>query len=141
VLLDTLAMDDIGALSSPSRDRLAGHTVNGVAFAHCDAGVHNTLGLLEVARAPEMPVSCGRGNIQGRPAPDGWRKSTDALYGAQVQGERRAVTPGSRTAGQPSPLPREIVVVALGPLTNLAGHSGRAVAGERIKRSSSWAGR
>ena len=129
VLLDTdMAMDDIGALfyllQHPAID-LRAITVNGVAFAHCDAGVHNTLGLLEVARAPEIPVSCGREEPYpgGRPAPDGWRKSADALYGAQVRtGERHAdQRPAAKLlANTIAAAPGEIVVVALGPLTNLA---------------------
>ena len=64
VLFDTdMGMDDISALlyllQHPAVD-LRAITVNGVAFAHCDGGVHNVLGLLEVARAPEIPVACGR---------------------------------------------------------------------------------
>lgn len=129
VVLDTdMAMDDIAALlyllQHPAVEVRA-ITVNGVAFAHCDAGVRNALGLLEMAHAPTVPVSCGREEPfpGGRPAPDDWRRSADNLYGAQVR-------PGGRTA-DPRPaaelladaiaaLPDEIVVVALGPLTNLA---------------------
>ena len=129
VLLDTdMAMDDIGALfyllQHPAID-LRAITVNGVAFTHCDAGVHNTLGLLEVARAPETPVACGREEPYsgGRPAPDEWRKSADTLYGAQVRtGERHAdQRPAAELlASTITAAPGEIVVVALGPLTNLA---------------------
>jgi pyrimidine-specific ribonucleoside hydrolase len=129
VVLDAdMAMDDIGALFYLARHPgidLRAITVNGVAFAHCDGGVRNALGLLEVAGAPEIPVSCGREEAYpgGTPAPDDWRKSADNLYGAQVR------TGGRVADGRPAAelladtirtTPGEIVVVAIGPLTNLA---------------------
>lgn len=129
VLLDAdMAMDDIGALfyliQHPAVD-LRAITVNGVAFAHCDAGVRNALGLLEVARAPEIPVSCGRDEAfpGGTPAPDEWRASADNLYGAQVMTRGRTADPrpaAELLADTIRAAPGEIVVVAIGPLTNLA---------------------
>lgn len=129
VLLDAdMAMDDIGALffllQHPDVD-LRAITVNGVAFAHCDGGVHNTLGLLEVAQAPEIPVSCGRDEAfpGGHPAPDGWRESADKLYGAQVRtgGREEDARPAAELlADTIRAAPGEIIVIAIGPLTNLA---------------------
>jgi len=129
VLLDAdMAMDDIGALfyllQHPAVD-LRAITVNGVAFAHCDGGVRNALGLLEVARAPEIPVSCGRDEAfpGGHPAPDEWRESADNLYGAQVRtgGREEDARPAAELlADTIRAAPGEIVVVAIGPLTNLA---------------------
>ena len=123
-----MAMDDVSALlyllQHPAVE-LRAITVNGVAFAHCDGGVRAALGLLEVARAPEIPVACGRDEAYpgGRPAPDAWRKSADALYGAQARNGGRQVD--ARSASQLltdtiTAAPGEIVVIALGPLTNLA---------------------
>lgn len=129
ILLDVdMAMDDITALfyllQHPTVD-LRAITVNGVAFAHCDAGVRNTLGLLELARAPEIPVACGRDESYpgGTPAPAEWRTSADNLYGAQVMSRGR--TPDERTAAELladtiRAAPGGLVVIALGPLTNLA---------------------
>jgi pyrimidine-specific ribonucleoside hydrolase len=129
VVVDTdMGMDDISALlyllQHPAVD-LRAITVNGVAFAHCGPGVHNVLGLLEVARAPEIPVSCGREEPYpgGRPAPDGWRKGADNLYGGQVRTGNRVTDP--RPAAELlvdtiASAPGDIVIVALGPLTNLA---------------------
>lgn len=129
VILDTdMAMDDIPALlyllQHPGVDVRA-ITVNGVAFAHCNGGVRNALGLLEVARAPVVPVACGREQPfpGGTPAPHDWRASADKLYGAQVRtGDRTAdARPAAELlADTVSAAPGEIVIVALGPLTNLA---------------------
>ena len=129
VLFDTdMGMDDISALlyllQHPAVD-LRAITVNGVAFAHCDGGVHNVLGLLEVARAPEIPVACGREQAYpgGHPAPDDWRKSADNLYGAQVATGGRAedARPAAELLAHTiAAAPGEIVIIALGPLTNLA---------------------
>jgi len=129
VVLDVdMAMDDVSALlyllQHPAVD-LRAITVNGVAFARCDGGVRATLGLLEVARAPDIPVACGREEAYpgGRPAPDAWRNSADALYGAQVTTGGRQADPrpaAALLADTIAAAPGEIVVIALGPLTNLA---------------------
>ena len=129
IVLDSdMAMDDLGAvlflLQHPAVD-LRAITVNGVAFAHCDGGVRAALGLLEVARAPQVPVACGREEAfpGGTPAPDAWRKSADDLYGAQVTtGQRQADDrPAARLLAETvAAAPGQIVVVAIGPLTNLA---------------------
>jgi inosine-uridine nucleoside N-ribohydrolase len=129
VLLDAdMAMDDIGALffllQHPAVD-LRAITVNGVAFAHCDPGVRNTLGMLEVARAPQIPVSCGREDAYpgGHPAPAAWRKSADNLYGARVTTGERQPDPRPAAvllADTVNAAPGAIVVLAIGPLTNLA---------------------
>lgn len=129
VILDTdMAMDDIAALlfllQHPAVD-LRAITVNGVAFAHCEDGVRNALGLLEMAGAPEIPVSCGREEPfpGGTPAPDDWRRAADNLHGGQVRTGSRV--PDSRPAAELlantiRTAAGEIVVVAIGPLTNLA---------------------
>ncbi|HEY1408418.1 MAG TPA: nucleoside hydrolase [Promineifilum sp.] len=123
-----MAMDDIGALfyltQHPAID-LRAVTVNGVAFAHCQGGVHNTLGLLELAGAPDVPVSCGRDESYpgGTPAPDDWRASADNLYGGQVLTRDRVADPrpaAELLADTIRAAPGEVVVLAVGPLTNLA---------------------
>jgi len=129
VLLDVdMAMDDVSALlyllQHPAVE-LRAITVNGVAFAHCDGGVRNALGLLEMAHAPEIPVACGREDSYpgGTPAPEDWRKSADNLYGAQVMTRDRvadARPAAELLADTIQAEPGKIVVVALGPLTNLA---------------------
>ncbi|MBP6016908.1 MAG: nucleoside hydrolase [Candidatus Promineofilum sp.] len=129
VLFDTdMGMDDISALlfllQHPAVD-LRAITVNGVAFVHCEDGVHNVLGLLNLATAPEIPVSCGREQPfpGGRPAPDEWRKGADNLYGAQVTtgGRKEDERPAAELlADTIAAAPDEITIIALGPLTNLA---------------------
>lgn len=129
ILLDAdMAMDDITALfyllQHPAVE-LRAITVNGVAFAHCDGGVRAALGLLEVARAPEIPVACGRDEAYpgGRPAPDTWRKSADNSYGASVTTGDRRTDPrpaAELLAHTIAGAPGEVVVIAIGPLTNLA---------------------
>lgn len=129
ILFDAdMAMDDITALfyllQHPAVD-LQAITINGVAFARCDGGVRNTLGLLEIAGAPDVPVSCGREEAYpgGTPAPDSWRDGADALYGGQVLLRERAPDPRPAAelfADTVRAAPGEIVVLAVGPLTNLA---------------------
>jgi pyrimidine-specific ribonucleoside hydrolase len=87
--------------------------------------VRNALGLLEVSRAPHIPVTCGHEESfpGGHPAPDEWRASADKLYGAQVRtGDRRAdERPAAELlADTIAAAPGQVVVVAIGPLTNLA---------------------
>ncbi len=123
-----MAMDDITALfyllQHPAVD-LRAITINGVAFAHCGGGVHNALGLLELAGAPDIPVACGREKAYpgGTPAPEAWRENSDKLYGAAVRTGSRIEDPRPAAelfADTIREAPGEIVVLAIGPLTNLA---------------------
>ncbi|MEZ4517441.1 MAG: nucleoside hydrolase [Chloroflexota bacterium] len=129
ILVDTdMAMDDITALlyllQHPATD-LRAITVNGVAHAHCDSGVRNALGLLELTNAPAIPVSCGRETAypSGVPAPESWRRNADNLYGASVRTGDRARDPRPAAVLLRDTIreaPGEVTILAIGPLTNLA---------------------
>jgi inosine-uridine nucleoside N-ribohydrolase len=128
ILVDTdVAADDIVALAFLVRApniKLAGITVSGTGEAHCSAGASLVLEVLDRLDAPDVPVACGRETpLKGSHAfPDGWRQAVDAGSGLQLTKSDRGLD--SRTAVQlTSDLADEIdglVVVTLGPLTNLA---------------------
>ncbi len=128
IILDVdMGIDDMLAIlhltSHPNVD-IRAITVAGTGLAHCDAGVSNALGLVELNDQKDIPVTCGRETpLDGNHVfPADWRQSADDASGVEI----------SHT-GKPSPLsaPELIVnilqtandrisIVALGPLTNIA---------------------
>lgn len=98
-------------------------TFSGTGIAHCPAAAENASALLERLDAPDIPVACGRttplaGNNE---APPMWRSAADTLGGVELPAPR----PLSEldAAGLLTDTIRkdnEVVIVALGPLTNLA---------------------
>jgi len=128
IILDVdMGLDDMLAIlyltSHPNVD-IRAITVAGTGLAHCDSGVSNTLGLVELGGQKDIPVTCGRETpMQGNHVfPTDWRRDADDASGVEI----------SHT-GKPSPLsaPELIVnilqsasdrisIVAVGPLTNIA---------------------
>ena len=80
-------------------------------------------GLFEAAHAPEIPVACGRAEAFPAATPPSTTGASADNYGAQVttggrkEDERSAAEPLADTIAA---APGEIVIIALGPLTNLA---------------------
>lgn len=100
-------------------------TVVGTGLAHCEPGVRNTHGLLELAGYADIPVSCGGEEpLDAEHAfPASWRTATDRLWGLGLPLNDRQPDPrpapellAELLASQEQPIP----VLALGPLTNLA---------------------
>lgn len=99
-------------------------TMSGTGIAHCPQGAENAKAMLEMVGAPEIPVACGRAApLQGfNTAPTDWRKGADSLGGMDLP------EPGPLSElGSPELLaqtiaasPEKVVLVALGPLTNIA---------------------
>jgi pyrimidine-specific ribonucleoside hydrolase len=128
VLVDTdLSADDIMALlyllQRPDLDVRA-ITVSGTGHVHCAAGVANALGLVALAGHDPIPVACGSEAPlgAGHAFPADWRAAADAGYGlALASGE----TPVDGTAvdmltAAMLAAPEPLLVLTLGPLTNLA---------------------
>ena len=128
IILDVdMGLDDMLAIlylaSHPNVD-IRAITVSGTGLAHCDAGVSNALGLVELSDQKDVPVTCGRETpLEGNHVfPADWRQSADDASGVEIS-----------YTGEPSPLsaPELIVnilqsssnrisIVAVGPLTNIA---------------------
>ncbi len=100
-------------------------TVTGTGEAHCGPGTRNALGLLALAGDADVPVACGREvPLEGdHTFPTTWRENVDSLMGLSLpQNENPSsrqtavelLTSVIRTA------PQRVVLVTLGPLTNVA---------------------
>lgn len=100
-------------------------TVTGSGEAHCDAGVQNALGLINLAQHLPIPVACGPETpLQGDHAfPQDWRDFVDGLAG---QALTQSVNPGEGTDAVKLltqtllSSPEKTSVLILGPLTNVA---------------------
>lgn len=99
-------------------------TVSGTGLVHCEEGVDQVLGVLDLLESAEIPVACGPDSpIEGFNAfPTSWRLAADQGYGLDLSHTR---TPSERSAPEvigdiiaESPIP--VVVYADGPQTNLA---------------------
>lgn len=108
----------------PNVDLLA-VSLAGTGEAHCDPGVHNTLGLLELANHPEVPVACGReAPLEGNNSFPAWlRDQADAMAGLDLPANTNPPFEGTAvelliTTIQASSQP--VTLVTLGPLTNVA---------------------
>lgn len=128
VLLDVdMAHEDMFSalflLSHPNVDVRA-ITVSGTGEAHCEPGVRNALGLVEVSGKKDIPVACGRetplaGNHE---FPAEWRQAADNAYGVAIPkgGAASSLSASDliidilRNAEEP------ITILAVGPLTNIA---------------------
>ena len=128
MLFDTdVAPDDLVALafllSAPGVDLVA-ITVSGTGEAHCPDGVEVVLRVLERLSAPDIPVACGRETpLAGSHAfPEVWRAGVD-------QGSQLDLPPTDRIAADATAAELiarlaaedpDLVILATGPLTNLA---------------------
>jgi pyrimidine-specific ribonucleoside hydrolase len=99
--------------------------VTGAGEAHCEPGVRNALGLLELAGYRGIPVSCGRETpLRGNHAfPTEWRTGVDSLMGLNLPPR----APSASTPLAPELLasaidsaPEKVTLLTLGPLTNVA---------------------
>jgi inosine-uridine nucleoside N-ribohydrolase len=100
-------------------------TVSGTGEAHCAPGVRHALDLAAFANRALIPVACGRDTpLQGQHTfPTSWREDVDRLLGltlpdATTTGAQQSAVEVLTTAIGTSP--HKVVVVTLGPLTNLA---------------------
>ena len=129
VILDTdLAFDDMLAvlylLSRPDVNVQA-ITLTGTGITRCDAGIRNLRAILETVERTNIPIACGRETpLQGNHAfPKEWRDAAEDFFGVKLQ-PSQFVTPNenavallTRTLESSN---EKMIVVALGPLTNLA---------------------
>lgn len=109
----------------PEADLLA-VTLAGTGESHCEAGVASTLALLAMVGRPEVPVACGQRDPvgPGNEWPEAWRDAADRLAGLDLDVSDLAVQDDSvdapdliaSLAADAAP----VIIVALGPLTNLA---------------------
>jgi inosine-uridine nucleoside N-ribohydrolase len=99
-------------------------TVSGTGEAHCPNGVDVVLRVLERLSAPDIPVACGRETplAGSHTFPDEWREGVD-------QGSQLDLPPTDRTAADATAVELiarlgaehpDLVILATGPLTNLA---------------------
>ena len=121
------AFDDIKAivylLEQPDVDILA-LTFSGTGIAHCPEAAANSAALLERIEAPDIPVACGRTTpLQGdNQAPQAWRDSADTLGGVTLPEPRDYSEDGAADLLTETieRADRNVTLVALGPLTNVA---------------------
>ncbi len=99
-------------------------TVSGTGEAHCEAGIQNALGLLELSDHSGIPVACGRETplVGDHEFPSQWRERADTAYGVAlpevtVTSELSAVDVITSVVGASQ---EPITIITLGPLTNLA---------------------
>ena len=128
MLIDTdAAGDDLVALAfllSAPHVEIAAITVSGTGEAHCGPGVDVVLRLLELLDAPDIPAACGRetpllGEIT---FPDEWRTHVDGGSGLDLPATDRQPFAGGEVEliRQTTQAHDQLVVLTLGPLTNLA---------------------
>lgn len=120
------AFDDMKAivylLEQPDVEIVA-ITFSGTGIAHCPAAAENASALMERLDAPDIPVACGRttplaGNNE---APPMWRTAADTLGGVALPDPRPlSELDAAGLLSDTISANDDVVIVALGPLTNLA---------------------
>lgn len=99
-------------------------TVAATGEAHCEAGVKHALGLVTLNKAANIPVACGRElPLAGTHAfPFAWRMRVDDLYGLSLPegGSASSLTAPELIASTVRDSAQKVVIVATGPLTNIA---------------------
>jgi pyrimidine-specific ribonucleoside hydrolase len=121
------AFDDIKAilylLEQPNVEIVA-MTMSGTGIAHCPAAAENTAAMLERIGAPDIPVACGRTTpLEGdNEAPQIWRDSADTLGDVALPEPRplAEVDAAQLLTNTIKQADRNVTLVALGPLTNVA---------------------
>ncbi len=120
------AFDDVKAilylLEQPDIEVLA-ITMSGTGIGHCPAAAENVSAVLERIEAPDIPVACGRTTpLEGNnEAPEVWRNATDNLGGVDLPDPRALAGVGAPALlAETISASDGIVLVALGPLTNVA---------------------
>lgn len=129
ILDSDMAHEDMFAalflLQHPSVD-LKAITVAGTGEAHCKPGVRNALGLAYLVGKPDLPVSCGRETpLQGNHEfPESWRQAADNAYGVALPDNPNSpseLPAPELIAGIIRESPDKVILVAVGPLTNIGG--------------------
>jgi pyrimidine-specific ribonucleoside hydrolase len=100
-------------------------TVTGTGIAHCDPGTQNAMNLLALTGEPDIPVACGRETpLQGDHAfPDEWRAGPDAILDLDLPENPNPppeITAVDLLAATMAESPEPVVLITLGPLTNVA---------------------
>jgi inosine-uridine nucleoside N-ribohydrolase len=99
-------------------------TVSGTGIAHCEAGLRQVAGILEMYSAGEVPFSCGSEvPIEGHNAfPSSWRAGADEGYGLQFPegAEPSDLTASELIVAAINESPARVVMYADAPQTNLA---------------------
>ena len=100
-------------------------TVTGAGETHCEPGIRHALGLLALANRGGIPVACGRATpLQGGHAfPAQWRSDVDNLFGLTLPTSARPRTQQTAVDLLTSVIQtstRPVVLLTLGPLTNIA---------------------
>jgi inosine-uridine nucleoside N-ribohydrolase len=121
------AFDDLKAilylLEQPDVEVLA-ITMSGTGVAHCPDAAENASAVLARVGAPDIPIACGRGTplVGSNEAPAAWREAADSLGGVELPAPRPLsdLAAPELLAETISSSDREVVLVALGPLTNVA---------------------
>jgi inosine-uridine nucleoside N-ribohydrolase len=128
VIMDVdMGLDDMLAIlyltSHPNVD-IRAITIAGTGLAHCDAGVSNALGLVELSDQKDVPVTCGRETpLEGNNAfPADWRQSADDAYGVEIShsAEFSPLSAPELIVKILQDSTDRISIVATGPLTNIA---------------------
>jgi len=128
VVIDTdLGLDDVMAilylLQRPDL-KVKAITVSGTGLVHCDPGTQHALGLIAIAGAQDIPVACGRDKpLQGdHTFPRDWREGADSTLGLTwpAGGTVSRQTAVELITSIVKSSPQKVMVVTLGPLTNLA---------------------
>jgi pyrimidine-specific ribonucleoside hydrolase len=120
------AFDDIKAIvyliEQPDVEVLA-ITVSGTGIAHCPVAAENIAALLDRIGSPEIPVACGRTTpLRGdNQAPEAWRTAADTLGGVELpEPPDLGGTTAPELLAETIAGANDVVLVALGPLTNVA---------------------
>jgi inosine-uridine nucleoside N-ribohydrolase len=129
VVVDTdLAADDWMALLYLLRRpdvAVKAITVTGVGETHCAPGVRHALGLVALANRGAIPVACGRTTpLRGNHVfPAQWRTDVDSLFGLTLPNPTSSMSRQTAVDLLTSVIqasPRKVVLLTLGPLTNIA---------------------
>lgn len=100
-------------------------TVTGTGLAHCEPGTQNALGLVALAEQSDIPVTCGRETPlkSNHVFPEDWRTEADEMLGLTLPDNPNTVSEQNSVELLISTVNAsqgQIIVVALGPLTNVA---------------------
>jgi pyrimidine-specific ribonucleoside hydrolase len=98
-------------------------TVTGTGFAYCDAATQIGLGIVALAEAGDIPVSCWRDTplFGDNAVPDDWRTTIETAAGLDLPegGEASDMNAVELFTKTLEDSPEKVTVLALGPLTNV----------------------
>lgn len=99
-------------------------TVSGTGLVHCESGVEQVLGVLELMEAKDIPVACGPEDpLEGSNTfPTSWRVGADEAHGVDLPegGQPSDLAAPELLASVIAESPVPVVIYADGPQTNLA---------------------